>query len=345
MGNWKQCSSLVLLFFVVLLAGCNSSHSASGKISPHSRGQVACYQQFGVTLSGAEGVGSDYSRPTVDELRYYTSKGVKLIRLEVRWDKLQPELGGPLDEDELKWVETFVNQANQQNMQVIIDLHQRSNYNDLNFGTTGIHPDNLANFWKKFAGRLVQANIPGICGFGLANEPNNAPGFLGIWPRQVNPVIKVISSVDHAHLIFVPEDNWDSTSRWNADQAAQIQDTPTHQVVFEAHSYWDKDASGVYDPDIPPANSVAAKDLVIWSLTPFVHWCRQTKNRCFVGEFGVPPDENWLKALHYALDYMKNSYVFGCYWAGGAGYSDILSIEPVGGKDKPQMSLLEKYLA
>ncbi len=161
-----------------------------------------------MTLSGAEGVGSDYSRPTVDELSYYNSKGVKLIRLEVRWDKLQPELGGLLDEDELKWVEVFVNQANQQKMQVIIDLHQRSTYNDLNFGNTGINPDDLANFWKKFAGRLIQDNIPGICGFGMANEPNNVPGFLGIWPKQVNPVIKVISSVDHAHLIFVPEDNW-----------------------------------------------------------------------------------------------------------------------------------------
>jgi endoglucanase len=332
------------LFLVVLFVGCNSS-PASGNKSTHSQSQAACYQHFGVTLSGAEGVGSDYSRPTVDEIKYYNSKGVKLIRLEVRWDKLQPELGGSLNEDELTWVETFVNQAKQQQMLVIIDLHQRSTYNDLNFGNTGTNPDDLANFWKKFAGRLVQDNIPGICGFGIANEPNNEPGFLGMWPNQVNPVIKVISSVDHEHLIFVPEDNWDSSALWNADQAAQIQDTPTQQIVFESHSYWDKDASGDYDPDIPPANSVAAKDLVTRSLTPFVQWCRQTNNKCFVGEFGVPPDENWLKALQYALDYMKSSNVFGCYWAGGPGYSDILSIEPVAGKDKPQMGELEKYLA
>ncbi len=338
----EKVFSLLLVFCVVMvLVSCNSPVSGVRTANQNPR---ACYRQFGVTLSGAEGVGTDYSRPTSDELQYYSSKGVKLIRLEVGWDKLQPALGQPLHGDELQWVENFVTQANQYGMQVDIDLHQRSQYNDLNFGTGGIDPKSLVDFWRRFAGELVKDHVPGICGFGIANEPNHDTEFLGEWSSQANAVISSISEVDHDHLIFVPEDNWDSSKHWSPEQASQIRDTPWHQVIFEAHSYWDKGGSGDYNPDIPPPDDQAANDVVVNSLRPFINWCKKTSSRCFVGEFGVPSDGNWLNALNYALLYMEHNNVFGAYWAGGPGYNDSLSIEPVNGRDSAQMHVLEKYL-
>jgi endoglucanase len=284
-------------------------------------------------------VGRDYSRPTKSELQYYSSKGAKLIRLEVRWDKLQPDLDGPLDADEVQWVEGYVSQAHTFGMSVDIDLHERSDYDDLNFGEDGIPPESLVDFWSKFASALNNDQVPGICGFGIANEPNHDADFLGMWPDQANAVINAITNVDSTHFIFVGEDNWDSSRQWDAEQANQIRGA---RVIFEAHSYWDKGTSGVYDPDIPPSNP---KKVVMNNLRPFIDWCQQTESKCFVGEFGVPPDAEWLNALGDALSYMKSSHVFGAYWAGGPGYNDILSIEPGrSGRDAPQMGVLQPYL-
>ena len=346
--HWTKYCSLVL--FVVMLtslslASCDSP-SLGGKSSQQNQKQKACYQNFGITLSGAEGVGQNYTRPTDKELAYYSAKHVKLIRLEIGWDKVQPLLNGPLNADELRWIEHFISYADHMGMQVDIDLHQRSTYDDLNFktGNGGLDPASLADFWGKFAGKLVKDAISGICGFGIANEPNHARGFYDQWPGQANATIAAIRKVDHIHFIFVGEDRWDSSSKWSAEQAALIHD-PVDRLVFEAHSYWDTDNSGTYDPDEPPASSIDAQVLVTQNLKPFFDWCGQTNNKCFVGEFGIPPDKQWLNALDFALNSMLKQQILGAYWAGGPNYDDTLSIEPVNGKDSPQMSVLAKYLA
>jgi endoglucanase len=340
--TYTHASFILLCVVPLIFVGCNSAPFLDAQSGQAQTATAKCYQQFGVTLSGAEGVGNDYTRPTEGELRYYASKGVRLIRLEVRWDKLQPELLGSLNEDELTWVKSFVTYAHQLKIEVDIDLHQRANYDDLNFGDS-LKSNDLADFWKKFAGALVQAHIQGICGFGIANEPDNEPPFYGRWPVQVNPVIAALRRVDTQHFLFVGQDQFDPSISWQPTEATSIHD-PANMLVFEAHSYWDNDGSGNYNPDIPPADSVAAKNLVIRNLMPFIQWCQKTRNRCFVGEFGVPPDQTWLDALDAALQYMKRNNIYGCYWAGGPGYDDILSIEPVNGKDSSQMHVLEKYL-
>lgn len=347
MCYWKQHCSLLLLAVLLIslsLAGCDSFPTVR-KSSSQDQKQKACYKNFGITLSGAEGVGQDNTRPTDDELAYYSAKHVRLIRLEVRWDKIQPNLGGSLDDDELRWIENFVSLADRMGMQVDIDLHQRSNYDDLNFktGNGGLNPANLADFWGKFAERLVKDKIPGICGFGIANEPNHARAFYDLWPAQANAVITAIRKADKIHFIFVGEDRWDSSLKWRVGQAELIHD-PVNRIVFESHSYWDNDNSGTYNPNTPPANSTVAQGLVTQNLKPFFDWCEQTDNKCFVGEFGVPPDKQWLHALDFGLSYMLKHQIFGAYWAGGPQYDDIVSIEPVNGKDSMQMSVLETYL-
>src|SRR5262249_33659482 len=133
--------------------------------------------------------------------------------------------------------------------------------------------------------------VPGICGFGIANEPNHDRDSLGIWPAQANAVIQAITAVDSTHFLFVGEENWDPSITWNAAQASQIHGS---RVVFEAHSYWDKGYAGTYRRDTPPSDP---KTVGVNNLHPFIDWCHQTKSKCFVGEFGVPPDEAWLTAL------------------------------------------------
>lgn len=332
---------MLLLLVISCLVSCESPPNPTQENTPQPAS--LCYQQFGVTLSGAEGVDSDYTPPTIPELKYYASKGVKLIRVEIRWDIFQPTLNGPLDQDQLDWLRGYITQANDLKMTVDIDLHQRSDYDDLNFSDS-LPILSLVNFWGKMAAALK--NVDGICGFGIANEPNHDSDFLGSWPPEANAVIAAISQVDKQPFIFVGEDNWDSSSQWDSNQANQIMDTPTHQVVFEAHSYWDRRTSGRYKPDIPPASDSDAKQLVTNNLSPFFTWCHKSGRPCMVGEYGVPPDKTWLAALDYGLSYMKNNHITGVYWAGGSGYNDILSIEPKdNGQDRAQMGVLAKYLS
>ncbi len=58
---------------------------------------------FGLNISGGEfgGTGGthgvNYWYPTWSELKYYADKGVDLIRLPIRWERVQDALDGPLD--------------------------------------------------------------------------------------------------------------------------------------------------------------------------------------------------------------------------------------------------------
>ncbi len=337
---------LLLITSLFLISNCGPStvQGSSSKPIQHIQPKQ-CYQQFGVNLSGAEWDDIDF-RPTSEELTYYSKKGVKIIRLPMRWDRLQPQLYGSLSVDEVTWLKSYIFQAYKLHMTVDVDIHLRFKLDDLNFGTK-LPATALTDLWGKLATTLQ--GVPGICGYDIANEPNHYRSFFGLWPNQANDVISAIRKVDKTHYIFVPIDNWDPSSQWNVSEAEQIVDS-SRLLVFEAHSYWDGDTSGQYNPDSPPENATEAKSLVENSLAPFVQWCATANNRCFLGEFGVPfagpKDHTWLLALDDALQYLKQNNIGGTYWAGGPGWgSDYsLSIEPANG-DRPQMQVLEKYLS
>jgi len=92
---------------------------------------------FGVNLAGAEfgastGIyGKDYVYPDAQELDYYKAKGLRLIRLPLKWERLQPVLGKALDSTELNRVIAVVDAANEKGLYIIPDLH--------NYGRRGIN--------------------------------------------------------------------------------------------------------------------------------------------------------------------------------------------------------------
>ena len=60
------------------------------------RGVNLCGAEFGEThLPGVHGV--DYTYNSEASFRYFASRGLGLLRLPLRWERLQPALGGPLD--------------------------------------------------------------------------------------------------------------------------------------------------------------------------------------------------------------------------------------------------------
>ena len=56
-------------------------------------------------------------------LEYWQKKGLKLIRLPFKWERLQLDLKGPLNQHDLNKMKELVRAAEKRDMVVILDLH------------------------------------------------------------------------------------------------------------------------------------------------------------------------------------------------------------------------------
>lgn len=309
---------------------------------------------FGVNLAGAEfgsnfpgTYGSDYVYPSTKILDYYASKGLRLIRLPIKWERVQPNLGTELNQKELERIEGVINNAKARDLLVIIDLH---NYGRRSIdGTTHIigSPEvsltHIKDFWFRLAD--VLKNHSNIWGYGLMNEPHSmlpSPS----WFTISQGIIDAIRVTDTSTNIIVGGDSWSSAEKWMkySDNLKNLTDN-SNKLIFEAHVYFDSDASGryakTYDKDgVNPYTGVER-------VTPFVNWLKANNFRGFIGEYGVPRnDVRWLTVLDNFLSYIKSNNINGTYWAGGAWWGDYtLSIEPKNSIDAPQMSIVQNYLS
>src|SRR5215207_10658771 len=59
---------------------------------------------------------------------YLARRGIKLIRLQIRWERIQPVLGGALDETELRRLKAAVGRAADAGLKVILDVHNFGDY-------------------------------------------------------------------------------------------------------------------------------------------------------------------------------------------------------------------------
>lgn len=78
---------------------------------------------FGVNLAGAEFSGSDYQYPHSAELDYFKEKGLTLMRVPFKWERIQPVLDGPLAERDLNELKNIVWEARKRGMWVLLDMH------------------------------------------------------------------------------------------------------------------------------------------------------------------------------------------------------------------------------
>lgn len=310
---------------------------------------------FGVNLAGADfgnampGIyGQDYEYPHLQDFKYLKSKGFSLVRLPFKWDRIQPQLNGALDKTELQRLKTVVGYALENDIQVVLDVHNycRRNVNDqyLLIGDTGLGIINLADLWKRLA--TAFKDYKNIWGYGLMNEPHDMTA-LTPWAKIAQACIMEIRKIDSKTTIIVGGNNWSSARHWKKDSEAlkNLYD-PSDNLVFEAHLYFDKNGSGTYKGTYDEEE--ASPYVGIERVQPFVQWLRENNLRGFIGEYGVPDnDERWLVCLDNFLAYLQANGINGTYWAAGPRWGDYpLSVQPLNGhkKDRPQMKILQKYL-
>lgn len=302
----------------------------------------------GVNLCGAEFGGGnlpgvydrDYTYPTPTELDYYRARGLTLVRLPVRWERLQHSLYATLDGGELGHLDAFVAAIAARNMQVIVEPHNYARYNDQLIGSAAVPNAAFTDFWRQLAEHY--RGVGAIWAFGLMNEPHDTGGR---WAVAAQAGVDGVRAADRQRLILVPGDGWSSAAGWQQNNANLWVADPGDNVMYEAHTYFDADNSGGYKSsyDADGAYPSIGAD----RLAPFVAWLRAHNARGFVGEYGVPDnDPRWLTVLDNFLVALDAAELGGTYWAGGPWWGDYpLSIEPRNGQDRPQMAVLTRHLA
>ena len=337
----KTISKPVLSVLAVLpLAIAPSCHAPA-----HPRGPAPEVQ---LNLSGNETAGAllnkEYVLPTEETLDYYARKGFVTFRLPMNWNRLQPEVGGPLVEAKLKEIDDFLKRADAKHLRVIPDLHEYGRKNGHALGSPELPTSALASFWGQFAKRYAGR----FAGYDLMNEPHDMPSAKA-WPEAAQLAVDAIRKVDRKTTIYVEGDDWSSANRWQRSNPDLNIKDPAHRLIYSAHIYFDNNTSGQYKT--PYALDGATPAIGPTRLQPFVDWLRARKLKGHIGEYGVPKDDpRWLAVLDAFLNAVRDNgdvLTGSAYWTGGDWLDRYdLSVQPArDGKwaDRPQLKVLLKH--
>lgn len=310
----------------------------------------------GVNLSGLEfnpwtlpgRPGWDYPVPSYSELQYYQSKGIRLVRLPILWERLQPGVIGSskapaLDPTYLGYIKTLLDQANALGMVMMVDLHDYGGYGGHKIGDGTLTIGNFGRLWNLLAAALK--GTPGLAGYDVMNEPSNMPS-PAVWPLAAQRAVNSIRRVDTASTIFVEGDDWASAGTWQQNNGSLNIHDPSKKVIYEAHVYGDRDNSGThFDWNTEVAYGVTV-NTIAQRIQPFATWCMAKHAPCMIGEIGVGNNNpNWNTELANGLAEMQADGLLGfTYWAGGPWWGNYpMSIEPQNGYDAIQMSVVSVY--
>ncbi len=347
-----------LLLAALLCASC------AGSCTPRARAV-----EFGANLAGAEFAdykqlpgtyGSDYCYPNDSpkapggsELSYYAGKGLKLVRLPFRWERMQHTLFGPLDETEVGRMRAFLAEAQGKGLKVIPDCHNYARFyqTDVAPGSRteyipGINTDKsaLGDLWKKLVPRLKQDYAATIWGWDIMNEPRNLGALNAqgnrdseddagkqLWFDMAQSTIAALRTADTSKPILVAGYQFSPTDRWTqySDRLKNLSD-PANNLIFEGHTYWDGDRSGTYSNNTNlDFQFQTGGDLTrsVAAIKDFTDWLRANGKKGFIGEFSVPSVAGgWQAELSRFVLAVRNNYsdvIVGCtYWAGGPQWSN-----------------------
>lgn len=304
----------------------------------------------GVNLAGGEfgsgpgKYGTSHIYPSDQTLAYFAGKGMNVIRLPFKWERLQPRLNGPLDADELNRLKDVVRRAALMGLTTILDPHNYAGYAGAKLGTGNVTSNAFADFWRRLAPHFADQED---AVFLLMNEPAGITA--ATWLKAANAGIRAIRKTGANNLIMVPGTIWTGASHWfedqdggsNAELLQEIND-PLDRFVFDIHQYLDADFSGT------GATCPGVQDAIL-SLEGVSGWFRQHGYAGFLGEFGGTSSPDCLSGLSEVAEYINSQgdvWIGWAAWAGGEWWGQYpLSLQPIEGIDRPQMKALEPFIS
>ncbi|QNM95048.1 glycoside hydrolase family 5 protein [Chitinimonas koreensis] len=292
----------------------------------------------GVNLSGPEFNGNrlpgvvnqDFVYPRQADLAYFAAAGANVIRLPLRWERLQPALWEPIDPTVAAAVDTVLAQAAALELCVILDLHNHGQYRGTAIGGEGVPEEAFIDFWKRMAARFPDAQLAAL---GLMNEPNLLS--TRAWSALARRTVHKLRKAGAGHLLLVSGGRWSGAHDWfsapvgdlsNAEAFAPLSDRLQRSLV-EIHQYADPGYSGTGSECVEPARLSAMLDRL-------AAWAGASGQRLFLGEFGVPASAGCLAALEAMLVALRDAPAWKgwAYWAGGPWMGNYpLGIQPRAG--------------
>ncbi|SMP66948.1 endoglucanase [Neorhodopirellula lusitana] len=366
---WQCC--LVLIAATVWLAQ-PVQFSQAIQSSQVSQGSLTLSEEeafpitFGVSIAGAEfgceandfcnqnpgRVNHQYIYPGRSTIEPLAERGLRLMRIPVRWERLQPRLGEELDADQMRRLDETIQAVSDSGGLAIIDLHNYGRYRTV--GPSGIveliidqKVDNtvlvsrhhLADFWRRIA--LRYNGNANVLAYALMNEPHDMGQ--SKWQEISQESVDSIRTVDRETWILVAGESWSSSERFEQANGPKAWITDeSERIAYEAHCYLDQDASGHYVHSFAQELSMDRKlsTRPVERLLPFINWCKRNQVQGFVGEFGVPVhDPDWNELLSKMLETMKQSDLAGCCWAAGPWWNDYPMSVEVDGKTSDSITL------
>jgi endoglucanase len=297
---------------------------------------------FGVNIAGAEfeAIGGRWRWPSLTNLAYYLGKGFTVFRIPFRWERLQPELRGPLPEEALQGLDAIIAAINAQGAIAILDAHNYGRREKTIIGGSGspVSAADFADFWGRMAARY---KAQPLVWYNLMNEPHDMPAQANL--EAQNAACLAIRKAGARAKVLFSGNAWTGAHSWiksgNGAVMLGARD-PADNYAFDVHQYLDPGFGG---SGPKPVLGVGAHILAAVTI-----WARAHRKKLFLGEFGGGPSQAFLTELDSLLAYVvanKDVFIGATYFAGGGGWGrNPGSTDPVDGVEKPQIQMLEEYL-
>ena len=270
---------------------------------------------FGVNVSGPEFQNAMYTDGSYKGYQYFHSKGLTMIRIPFKWERLQPTLLGDLDSEQLNTYTNMIVSAEKAGESVIIEPHNFAQYNGK--ALTAADQNNFSDLWDKLAQKFK--NNTGVWGYELMNEPHDIPGDCQTWQTLSQSAITAIRKTDTTHYILVPGYSWQSALDWqNASDCLKNLQDPADKLIYSAHEYFDEDKSGTYKS---PCTDTT---IGVTRAQPFLTWLAKNNKIGMFTEYGIPQDACWQTTLTQFMNtiYTNPNIIGGIYWAAGPFWGD-----------------------
>jgi aryl-phospho-beta-D-glucosidase BglC (GH1 family) len=231
-------------------------------ISHCLRGVNVCGAEFGASADGSfsnHAPGKNdiaYHYDGQETFNFLASRGTGLVRIPFRWERLQPVLKSELDPAELHRLKQIVARAERAGLSVVLDVHNYGEY-WLFDGTKGVRRtvgcgelpiEAFTDLWRRIS--EVFKDQPKVF-YGLMNEPHDFPSAADItgaqmWERASQAALDAIRRNGDKKLVLIPGYHWSGVRSWKMTHPVGWITDPDHNFRYEAHHYWDSDASGTY---------------------------------------------------------------------------------------------------